>query len=108
MEAFSGVLICFTNVFSAIAPVALRRFAFKVGFKPLSDESRLKLFKSGFSDVELPIEVAERLARLEGLTSGDFKVVLSRMRFSISTPRDIMGMLQNACGYKVNPIRVGC
>ncbi len=58
-------------------PAALRRFA----FKSLSKESRFAHFYCNFPEVEFPIEAAERLARLEGLeglTLGDFKVVLTR------------------------------
>lgn len=52
----------------------LRSFA----FKPLSKEGRFAHFHRNFPEVELPIEAAERLARLERLTPGDFKVVLTR------------------------------
>lgn len=107
MEAFSGVLVCCTNVFSGIDSAALRRFAFKVGFKPLSEEGRLVLFKRYFPEVELTIEATERLARLDTLTPGDFKAVLSNIRFNISTSRDIMCMLQKECAYKVNPKPIG-
>ncbi len=70
MEAYSGVLVCCTNLLGTLDPAALRRFAFKVGFKPLSEEGRLALFKRYFPEVKLTIETAERLARLDSLRRG--------------------------------------
>lgn len=74
----------------------LRSFA----FKPLSMEGRFAHFHRNFPEVDLPIEVAERLARLEGLTPGDFKVVLTRPRFSPALEAEaVVASLAEECAY---------
>ncbi len=101
MENFSGVLICCTNLLGNLDSAALRRFSFKVGFKPLSEEGRFTLFRRYFPEVELTIEAAERLARLDGLTPGDFKAVLSRLRYRATPSSDATAAeLEVECGYK--------
>ncbi len=45
MEAYYGILVCCTNILGSLDPAALRRFAFTVGLKPLSEEGRLTLFR---------------------------------------------------------------
>ncbi len=44
MERFDGIFICATNLFDQIDAAALRRFAFKIAFKALLPEQRIKLF----------------------------------------------------------------
>lgn len=108
MEAFSGVLVCATNLLDILDPAALRRFAFKVGFKPLSEEGRLTLFKRYFPEVELTIETAERLARLDFLTPGDFKAVLMRMRFFPAVDEKVLLIaLEGECVYKERTKSIG-
>ncbi|MFZ4618198.1 MAG: TolC family protein, partial [Rectinemataceae bacterium] len=89
-------------------PAALRRFAFKVGFKPLTEERRLTLFRRYFPEVELTIEAAERLARLEGLTPGDFKAVKTRAHFSLCMDADgVVEALAQECGYRTRSRPIG-
>jgi len=108
MEAYSGVLVCCTNLLGTLDPAALRRFAFKVGFKPLSEEGRLALFKRYFPEVKLTIETAERLARLDSLTPGDFKAVLTRVRFSLEVDAEaLVSDLADECSYKGQGRRIG-
>jgi hypothetical protein len=93
MERFEGVFICTTNLFDRIDEAALRRFAFKLRFMPLSPGQRLRMFAAealGWSAADagdtpavleaaaaavVPAELAVRLARLELLAPGDFAVV---------------------------------
>ena len=108
MESYSGILICCTNLLGTLDPAALRRFAFKVGFKPLSEEGRLTLFKRYFPEVELTIETAERLARLDGLTPGDFKAVRMRMRFFPAVDEKVLLIaLEGECVYKERTKSIG-
>ena len=44
MERFAGIFICTTNLFEELDEAALRRFAFKIGFKPLRVEQRQRMF----------------------------------------------------------------
>jgi len=108
MESYSGVLVCCTNLLGTLDPAALRRFTFKVGFKPLTEEGRLALFKRYFSEVELTIEAAERLARLDTLTPGDFKSVFSRIRLNpFPEAVTIVLELEHECAYRRQERRVG-
>jgi transitional endoplasmic reticulum ATPase len=108
MDAYNTVLVCCTNLLGNLDPAALRRFAFKVGFKPLSDEGRLTLFRRFFPEVELTIEAAERLARLEGLTPGDFKAMSTRIRFQPRpTAEEVVERLQSDCAHREGPRRIG-
>jgi len=108
MEAYSSVLVCCTNLLGNLDPATLRRFAFKVGFKPLSEEGRLALFRRCFPEVELTIEAAERLARLEGLTPGNFKAVMTRMRYSpILEAQAVVAALAEECRYRGKIVRIG-
>lgn len=101
MENFSGVLVCCTNLLANLDSAALRRFAFKVSFKPLSEEGRATLFRRYFPEVELTFEAAERLARLEGLTPGDFKAVKTRLRYSsCMDTAAVIEALANECHYR--------
>lgn len=108
MESYSGVLVCCTNLLVDLDIAAIRRFAFKVGFKPLSEEGRLVLFKRYFPEVELTFEVAEQLARLDSLTPGDFKAVLMRTRLSLEVDAEaLVSALADECSYKGQGRRIG-
>lgn len=79
-----------------------------MGFKPLSEEGRLTLFKRYFPEVELTIETAERLARLDGLTPGDFKAVRMRMRFFPAVDEKVLLIaLEGECVYKERTKSIG-
>ena len=62
MEAYSGVLVCCTNLLKNLDSAVLRRFAFKVAFQPLTEEGRLVLFERYFPSVPLSFEARVRLA----------------------------------------------
>ena len=93
MERFDGVFICTTNLFERIDEAALRRFAFKLRFLPLSAGQRLRMFASeamGWTPPDaaadapeleaqaariVPAPISARLAALHLLAPGDFAVV---------------------------------
>ena len=78
MERFAGVFICTTNLFEDLDEAALRRFAFKIRFKPLRAEQRLRMFaREALNDEFAPLnaEQTDRLAALDMLTPGDFAAV---------------------------------
>ncbi|MBP7531363.1 MAG: AAA family ATPase [Ottowia sp.] len=78
MERHDGVFICTTNLLDRIDQAALRRFTFKIRFKPLTAEQREKMFVTealGGNAELLTDEVRRRLAKLEQLTPGDFAAV---------------------------------
>jgi SpoVK/Ycf46/Vps4 family AAA+-type ATPase len=78
MERFDGVFICTTNLFDRIDEAALRRFSFKIRFKALTTEQRVKMFvqealkgdAQAFTD-----SLRTRLNKLEILAPGDFAAV---------------------------------
>jgi len=78
MERYSGVFICTTNLFQELDEAALRRFTFKVQFKPLTAPQRERMFVAealGGDAARLSDEQVERLKRLDALTPGDFAAV---------------------------------
>jgi SpoVK/Ycf46/Vps4 family AAA+-type ATPase len=104
MEAYSGVLVCCTNLLKNLDSAVLRRFTFKVEFKPLTEEGRFLAFERYFPEEKLSAETAEHLARLDGLTPGDFKAVLSQARFGAGLCADvIVEKLEAEISYK-NPV----
>ncbi|AKU11282.1 ATPase, AAA family protein [Azoarcus sp. CIB] len=79
MEDFPGIFIATTNLMTEIDPAALRRFDFKLAFRPLRLEQRFALFaREVFGDAHAPLaeELRTRVARLDGLTAGDFANVV--------------------------------
>ena len=78
MERFGGVFICTTNLLDRIDQAALRRFTFKIKFKPLTAVQREKMFvtEALAGDAALLTSVHQtRLAKLEQLCPGDFAAV---------------------------------
>ncbi len=78
MERFAGVFICTTNLFNELDEAALRRFTFKVQFKPLTAAQRERMFIAealGGDAAALTREQAARLAQLAALAPGDFASV---------------------------------
>jgi SpoVK/Ycf46/Vps4 family AAA+-type ATPase len=78
MERFAGIFVCTTNLMERIDQAALRRFTFKIKFKPLSTPQREKMFvtEALAGDVALLTpEVQARLVKLDQLCPGDFAAV---------------------------------
>ena len=78
MERFGGIFICTTNLLDRIDQAALRRFTFKMRFKPLTPVQREAMFvaEAGSGDQScLDQPVRSRLALLAHLCPGDFAAV---------------------------------
>jgi SpoVK/Ycf46/Vps4 family AAA+-type ATPase len=78
MERFAGVFICTTNLFHELDEAALRRFTFKIQFKPLTAEQRERMFVAEALDGDasrLDDEQRQRLRQLDALAPGDFAAV---------------------------------
>lgn len=78
MERFGGIFICTTNLFDELDEAALRRFTFKIRFKPLLPEQRERMFVTEALDgdaVALTSEQHDRLMALDAITPGDFASV---------------------------------
>ena len=78
MERFTGVFICTTNLFDELDEAALRRFTFKIRFRPLTPAQRERMFITealGGAKEALTDEQRSRLHLLEALAPGDFAAV---------------------------------
>lgn len=78
MERYAGVFVCTTNLFSDLDEAALRRFTFKIQFKPLTGPQRERMFVVEALDgdaTRLTDEQRERLRLLDALAPGDFAAV---------------------------------
>jgi SpoVK/Ycf46/Vps4 family AAA+-type ATPase len=78
MERFAGLFVCTTNLFDELDDAALRRFTFKVRFKPLRPEQREAMFVAEALEGEASRMTGERrsrLAALDQLAPGDFAAV---------------------------------
>lgn len=102
MERFPGVFICATNLFTAIDAAALRRFTFKLEFRPLSPEQRLQMFVNE-TDIDLNKLSAHdhealvmELALIRYLTPGDFATVRRQANLldEVLSPEDWLRRLQ--------------
>jgi SpoVK/Ycf46/Vps4 family AAA+-type ATPase len=78
MERYNGIFVCTTNLLDRIDQAALRRFTFKIKFKPLTKEQREKMFITEAlkgDATKLDDRLRARLAKLEQLSPGDFASV---------------------------------
>ncbi len=78
MERYAGIFICTTNLLESLDQAALRRFTFKIKFKPLTAEQRETMFvtEALAGDVALLTpELRTRLAQLAQICPGDFAAV---------------------------------
>ncbi len=78
MERYNGIFICTTNLLDRLDQAALRRFTFKIKFKPLTSVQRETMFQveALAGDVSLLTPALRtRLALLEHLCAGDFAAV---------------------------------
>ncbi|MCY7308359.1 MAG: AAA family ATPase [Rhodoferax sp.] len=78
MESFNGIFICTTNLMDRLDQAALRRFTFKIRFKPLTAAQRETMFRVealGADEALLTGALRARLAQLEQLCAGDFAAV---------------------------------
>ncbi len=99
MERFSGIFICTTNLMDRIDQAALRRFAFKIRFKPLTGAQRERMYVTealGGEATALTPELTVRLARLEQLCPGDFAAVKRQVEILAAqlTPEEFLEQLE--------------
>jgi len=96
MERFPGVFICTTNLFEELDEAALRRFAFKIRFKPLQVPQRVRMFARESGQDEPTPEQCARLAALDELTPGDFAAVRQQVEIlgEPLTPDEFLAQLE--------------
>jgi SpoVK/Ycf46/Vps4 family AAA+-type ATPase len=78
MEHYQGIFICTTNLLDRIDQAALRRFTFKIKFKPLTHAQREQMFVTEALNgdaTRMSDALRTRLLKLEQLCPGDFAAV---------------------------------
>ena len=106
MERFAGLFICTTNLFDSLDEAALRRFTFKVRFKPLKAEQRVAMFVAealAGDATQLTAEQRQRLAALDQLAPGDFAAVKRQVEILAATfePDEFLAQLESE--HRVKP-----
>ncbi|MDR0547893.1 MAG: AAA family ATPase [Deltaproteobacteria bacterium] len=98
LERFKGIFIGSTNRFSSLDPAAIRRFTFKVEFKPLGPEGRIELFDSYFQTLTgSSVNESEKkyLLSLPSITPGDYSVVADKVKWLQKDSFDNFYILEN-------------
>ena len=102
MERHAGLFICTTNAFDDLDEAALRRFSFKIRFKPLRPDQRLTMFER---ELGLPPDEsqADRLRALDALTLGDFAAVRQQAEIlgEALSPDEFLTLLESE--HRVKP-----
>ena len=99
MERFAGIFICTTNLMDSIDQAALRRFTFKIRFKPLTAAQRETMFVVEALDgdaTRLDATHAVRLSKLDQLCPGDFAAVKRQVEIlaEVLQPEEFMAQLE--------------
>ena len=106
MERFNGIFICTTNLLERIDQAALRRFTFKIRFKPLTAVQREAMFVTevlGGDAARLGGDLRVRLAVLDQLCLGDFAAV-RRQAVILATEMDAPEFLaQLEAEHRIKP-----
>ncbi|MDI6790524.1 MAG: AAA family ATPase [Thermodesulfobacteriota bacterium] len=105
MENYRGILICCTNLLYNLDKAAMRRFQWKVEFKPLTREGRVSLYQKYFGTARrrLTPEQKGRITDINNLTPGDIKAVWQRYRFSSGkavSHDNIIGAIEKEVEYR--------
>lgn len=97
MEAYAGILICCTNRMEDFDSASLRRFQWKLAFKPPRPEQRAELYRRYFAELcGEPDEATMRAIRdLEGLCPGDFSAVYKAF-VPLAASRHVRGSVTHA------------
>lgn len=103
LENHSGIVVFATNDMDGLDHAALRRFKFKIEFRPLAPEGNLRLYETvlkGLAAGCLSEEESSLLRAVKNLTPGDFAVV--KDQFLLLDPAEIThGMLIDALANEV-------
>ncbi|MEI6415198.1 MAG: AAA family ATPase, partial [Pseudomonadota bacterium] len=105
MERFPGIFIAATNLMSGLDAAAMRRFNFKLEFRPLTPAQRLALFARealGAGPEAVPQTLVRSLNTLDGLTPGDFATVCRQRALlgEILSPEQFLRRLAAECRFK--------
>jgi len=82
METFKGVFVASTNFDSVLDPACLRRFTYKIEFRPTAPALRFDLVSAYFPGMEWNDAERSALARLGNITPGDVAVAARRLELA--------------------------
>lgn len=104
IERFPGVFVASTNLIDGLDQAAMRRFDLKIRFDALTANQACTLLERHCLDLGIPLPDADQqrsLARLQGLTPGDFAMVARQHRFRpIESAEAFIKALAGECGLK--------
>ena len=105
MENHHGILICCTNLLYNLDKAAMRRFQWKVEFKPLTREGKVSLYQKyfGLGRGKLTPKQKDDITGINNLTPGDMKAVWQRYRFSSGkavSHEDIIRAMEKEVEYR--------
>jgi len=107
LESFKGIVVFATNDMQGLDHAALRRFKFKVEFRPLTPEGNLHFYNTLLNGLVpekgLSEEETRSIKGIRNLTPGDFAVVKDQAMFMDSfanTHRMLIDSLANEVKYK--------
>ena len=106
MERYNGIFICTTNLLDRIDQAALRRFTFKIKFKPLTKTQRETMFvvEALAGDAALVTsEIKSRLALMDQLCPGDFAAVKRQAVILDSEPGALEFLEQLEAEHRIKP-----
>lgn len=107
LESLNGIVVFATNNMDGLDHAALRRFRFKINFRPLTPEGNLhfynKLLNGLVHEINLSDTEYRTIMGIKNLTPGDFAVVKDQFSFLLSTAishRMLIEALSNEVRYK--------
>ena len=106
MERYDGIFICTTNLMDSIDQAALRRFTFKIHFKPLTAPQRETMFiveALGGQAAALEPALRERLSRLDQLCPGDFAAVKRQVEILGESIEPVEFLAQLEAEHRIKP-----
>ncbi len=97
----AGIFIATTNFLQTLDPASMRRFSWKVEFRPLNPEGKKRLYSMFFPDRALESADELKLCAISPLTPGDFRAVEIRLdgRCGLDAP-EILSELASEVRYK--------
>ncbi len=102
LDAFRGVFVACTNRLDDLDEAALRRFAWKIAFKPLKTDRYPGMFRHYFPQRPLGTAAVQMLADVRDLTPGDFEAVRRKVTLYDKLPKtnELVDLLRSEASYR--------
>ncbi|MBI5188432.1 MAG: AAA family ATPase, partial [Nitrospirae bacterium] len=116
LDNFKGIVIFATNDIDGLDHAALRRFRFKIEFRPLTPEGNLHFYKALLEPlvskrIQLSAEEIGQIKNSRNLTPGDFAVVKEQFSLvdhaAITHQKLIDALLKEVCFKKAERTVIG-